>query len=222
MIFTNVSRLGDFLLLWPVASWYYKETGDRIHWVLSDNFPLYHKIEKIIMLQDMTEKVSYVNVGTNAGDINDWKFNPADFGINGDYYNFGFFSHPSEYMPNFYAKRYDFGVDYEFIINLGDENDYKNKNEYNVWIDSSPYREEKGKLKKYVPSESIELKSDFLSDAKLSKYASNVYCTMGGFTVLMDMCDVKCKIFAPRSLIYTSIKNGEHMYYRNNHEYFEL
>ena len=87
MIFTNVSRLGDFLLLWPVASWYYKETGDKIHWVLSDNFTLYHKIEKMLMMQKMTKKVSYVNVGTNAGDINDWKFNPFDFGISCDYYN---------------------------------------------------------------------------------------------------------------------------------------
>jgi hypothetical protein len=220
MIFTNVSRLGDFLLLWPVASWYYKETGDKIHWVLSDNFPIYRKIENLMMLQEMTKKVSYVDVGTNAGDTNDWKFNPSSFGIEGDYYNFGFFSHPQEYMPNFYAKEYGFGVDNDFVINLGDEESYKNKDEYAVWLEASSYWNTK--IKKYAPKNSIELNSDFVHDAKLAKYASDIYCTMGGFAVLMDLCNVKCKLFAERSLVYSSIVNGEHMYYRNEHEYFEL
>lgn len=215
MIFTSVSRLGDFLLLLPVASWYYKTYNEKIHWVLSENFPLYKKIEELLYLQNLTQKVSYVSVGTDAYNINHWKFNPADFGILGEYYNFGFtFGTVYKYFPYLYADMYNLGVDNNFIIDLKDR-DIKIKENYNVWLEASNHRGEIGKLKTIVPSNSIELKGDFIEDILLSKYASNRYFTMGGFMIIMDLMNIICNVYGSENLI-----NNAKGFYRNKHNYF--
>ena len=211
MIFTNVSRLGDFLLLLPVASWYYKKYNEKIHWVLSDNFSLYHKIEPLLLLQELTEKVSYVDVGTDAGNPNHWNFDPEQFGIDGDYFNFGFWGSIREYFPQFYARRYDLGVDNDFVINLGIPNI---KESYSVWIESSPYRNEFGKLRSIIPTNCKELKSDFISDALHAQSATEVFCTMGGFAIILDLCNIKCNIYATPEMI-----NDAFIYYRNPHNF---
>jgi hypothetical protein len=120
MIFTNVSHIGDFFLLWPVASWYYKNTGKKIHFVVSKNYYMYYIVENFLKAQPFTEKISYVDVASNALDLNCFTFNPENFGISGEYLNFGFWKHPDyhEYIPEFYAKKYNLGVDYDYIPTL--------------------------------------------------------------------------------------------------------
>lgn len=214
MIITNVSRLGDFLLTFPVASWIHKNQGEKIHFVLSDNFPLYKKIEPLIRLQPFVSDVSYVNVGTNAFDPTHWNFNPKQFGIEGNYLNMGFWEYPGKYLPQFYAEKYGLGVDNEFVFNLGDL-EVDTTEPYSVWIEASPYREEYGKLQQVIPPDCLELKSDFITDAIYAKHAKEVYTTMGGFLIILDLCNVKCKVFAPSNLL-----EAKHLYYRNQHEYY--
>lgn len=216
MIFSNVSRLGDFLLVLPVASWYYKKYGEKIHWVLSDNFPLYKKIEELVLMQEFSEKVSYVNVGTDAH--LDWKFDPAKFGIQGEYRNFGFWSTVDRYFPEYYAERYGYEVDNDFIINLGEYD--RTPLDYPVWIQSSPYRYEFGKFEQYIPENCIELTSDFITDARLATRATEVYCTAGGFTALLDLCNVKCNIYAQYNFIEQQRNKETNLYYRNEHNYY--
>jgi len=214
MIITNVSRLGDFLLTLPVASWIHKNQGEKIHYVLSDNFPIYKKVEPLLRLQPFVENVSYVNVGTNAFDPTHWCFDPKQFGIEGNYLNMGFWEYPGKYLPQFYAEHYGLGVDNEFVLSLGDTTVDKTE-PYSVWIEASPYREEYGKLKSIVPEDCIELTSDFISDALYAKNADCVYSTMGGFMIILDLMNVRCKVYAPMNLLET-----KYLYYRNDHEYF--
>ena len=35
MIFTHTGLMGDFVQTWPIASWYYKQTGEKITFVLA-------------------------------------------------------------------------------------------------------------------------------------------------------------------------------------------
>ena len=120
MIFTNVSFIGDFFMLWPVASWYYKTYNDKIHFVVSKNYYMYEKVKPFLEQQEFCEKVTLVDVGSDAWNLNNWSFNPADHGINGEYYNFGFVpgTHILKYMSEYYADLHGFDYDREMVLKL--------------------------------------------------------------------------------------------------------
>ena len=118
MIFTHAGKLGDFLLCLPVASYYYKTTGDKVHFVLPKGIPHIQKAISLLEYQDFTEKVSLIDFkihNFNCGG-QPWNINPADFGIEGEYKNFGYFSLPGKYVPEYYAQNTSLGVDYEYRI----------------------------------------------------------------------------------------------------------
>jgi hypothetical protein len=105
----------------PIASWYYKTQGQRIHWVLPKTFAPFTKIESLLRLQPMTANVTLVNHHIQflfGGQP--YKFDPADFGIGGDFINIGFRSHPDKFIPYFYAEEYGLGVDKDFVLELGE------------------------------------------------------------------------------------------------------
>lgn len=219
MIFTSVARLGDFLLITPIASWYYKTKGEKIHWVLSKNFNLYYSVEPLLRLQPFTENVSFVDVGTNAFKPEHWQFDPSKFGIQGEYRNFGFWIYPpvGKYMSDFYAEKYNFGVDKEFCLNI-DESTYAvdNAGEYDVYSEASIYRPDFGMIDKYVPENCIKLdiKRPLVENLVIAKHARDVYCPMNGFAILMDLCNKKCRIYALQEDLDTKRRC-----YRNEHDY---
>ena len=90
MIFTTVSYIGDHILTWPVASWYYKTHDVKIDWVCTKNYPMYDIIKPFLEMQEFTNSVTLVDVGTNAHYSEHWQFDPAELDIEGEYLNFGF------------------------------------------------------------------------------------------------------------------------------------
>ena len=46
-----------------------------------------------------------------------YQFNPATFGIEGEYYNFGFPRYPDKCLPAFYAEEYGLDYDRDFCLN---------------------------------------------------------------------------------------------------------
>jgi hypothetical protein len=217
MIFTSVSRLGDFLLLWPVASWYYKNTKDKIHWVLSENFKLYYTIEPLLRLQPFTQDVSFVNVGTDA--YKDYIFNPSDFNIKGEYKNFGFGVYPSiyKYMSEFYAEMHGYGWDKDFIINLGEFDRVNNEQDYTVYSEASSYRNDYGIINKYIPTNCIKIDQSrsLIENIAFAKNAKEVYSPYNGFAIIMDMINKQCKIYGP--ITDYEVKNRV---FKNQHEYY--
>ena len=111
MILTHCGKLGDFLYCLPIAEWLFRERGEKTHWVLPRAFEPFNYIEALLMLQPHCEKVTLVDhalVNFEAGG-QPYRFNPADYGVEGEYRNLGFRSYPNEYISAFYAKEHGLG-----------------------------------------------------------------------------------------------------------------
>lgn len=192
MIFTASSRLGDFFLTWPVASWYYKTHNEKIHWVLPDASNKYNehlfierknlqKIIKLLLYQDFTEKITYVPCGPS------WQINPSDYGIVGNYVNFGvWWTKGFDYISNIYAKKYDFGIDKDYVIKYR-KMDVPSFND--IWIETAPWRNNIGSLKNIIPPDAHELnqEDDIEYNINLAMNAKNVWTNGGGFAILLDL-----------------------------------
>lgn len=191
MIFTASARMGDFLLMWPVASWYYKTYNEKIHWVLPEATHEYgyhmfverqnlKKIENLLSYQDFTEKVSYVQCPPG------WQIDPGKYGIDGKYFSFGVWW-PIEYpyIPSVYARRYGLDFDKDFVIKYRkmDCPVYKD-----VWIETAVWRDNVGSLRNIIPHDAYELKheDDIEYNINIAMNAENVWTNGGGFTILMD------------------------------------
>jgi len=200
MIFTSHSNMGDFLFSWAVASWYYKTHGEKIHWVFpaanGKNCPVervlhYQKLNNLLSYQDFTEKISYVDAP--------WKpfWNPADFGIDGKYANFGIWERPYVYVSQFYADRYGYSYDPNFVIK------YRNIDvpvHDDVWIETAPWRDNVGSLKQVIPPNCYQMShgEDVEVNINIAAKAKNVWTNGGGFTILMDLCNISTIIYKTR------------------------
>jgi len=212
MIFTNISHIGDFFLLWPVASWYYKTTGNKVHFVVSKNYYMYKLVENFLRAQPFTEDVSYVDVQPNALDPNNFTFNPNDMGISGEYMNFGFWQHPQpdEYIPEFYAKHYGLGVDYEYIptlIEFDDEVIPKVTMEVAHQVDSYWPA-----WKASMPVDTVDLlkmNNSFEKNTWYSVKAKERHFGASASAVLMDLFNLPTNIYSIQGL-------QTRMYYKNN------
>lgn len=215
LIITSVSQLGDFLLIFPVASWIYKTYNRKIHFVLSDNFPIYKKAESLILCQDFTNKVSYVDVEPNSHKTEVFAFNPKKFGIDGEYINIGFYKYPDRYLSEFYASFFNLGVDYDYQLKLSlSLNDsYKDKR---VYIESSTYRCDFNEIFKYVTEEDVRLNiSDSVEyNCSLAYGAKEVLCSMNGFSVAMDLMKKPMSIYTTQDEI-----TRQHFYYKTQHNF---
>jgi hypothetical protein len=82
MIFTHTGLMGDFVQTWPIASWYYKQTGEKITFVLA-NVPCFKDIAELTLNQPFTKeivKVPHVVENYSMGG-QPYKFNPSNFGL---------------------------------------------------------------------------------------------------------------------------------------------
>jgi len=120
VILTHAGKLGDMLYSLMVGSWLHKKFGRQIHWVLPEGFGPFRYIENLLMAQEQTSRVTLVPHRIQNFDCGGqpYKFNPADYGIEGEYYNLGFRNSPNKFVPLFYAEEHGFGVDYDFTLNI--------------------------------------------------------------------------------------------------------
>ncbi len=212
MIFTNISWIGDFFLLWPVASGFHRDYGEKIHWVVSKNYYMYPIVEKVLRHQDFTENVSYVDIEPNAWSTEKWVFDPSKFGIEGDYLNFGFTNDVyGQYMPNYYASLYDITSNNNYVIKPIEFPDkvphkkvtmeiaHKKDTLWPIW-------------RSMMPDDVVELdyKNDpFELNLWYSMKAEERYFGCSSSPVLMDLMNLPCTVFAPRDF------GDGSMYYRN-------
>ena len=121
---THTGKLGDFYFSLPLASWLYKVSGRKIHWVLDANFVPFHKVESLLRLQEMTGDVTLVKLtdrhrGWGGVPVFD---NPNEYGLWFDtYYNTVFKSFPDKFVTQYFANNCTRGNwDRDFVLNLGD------------------------------------------------------------------------------------------------------
>lgn len=120
IILTHCGKLGDMLYCLPIASQLAKTRGCKIHMVLPGCFPPFRYVEALLMQQPFIEKVTFVDHACNwsghAGQP--YKFDPATFGIHGEYYNLGFRAYPDKFVTAFVAEEHKLDWDRDFTLNL--------------------------------------------------------------------------------------------------------
>jgi hypothetical protein len=218
MIFTNVSWIGDFFMLWPVASWYYKTHNEKIHFVVSQNYYMYEKVKKFLEHQDFCEKVTLIDIGSDAWNLNNWKFNPADFGIEGKYYNFGFVPGTSidVYMSEYYAKLNNLDYDHEMTLKLIDFPNTTIHSKVTIPVAhqlNGFWRQ----WKFMMPSDVVELDINLSFEENVYKayHADERHLGSSSLPIVLDMLGV-------RSTIYAGQGFPENVFFKQNHNIIKI
>lgn len=191
-ITTTFDRMGDFILCLPMVSAVYKATGEKTHFVFTEHFPLFRKLENLLRHQPFTSNVSYVNLplGHKYHEPAWRHYDPKQFGIDeGRNLNLGFFTWPPEdlYIGRFYAQQY--GLPFDEQIKLECPPIENCPEHEHVWIETEPYRATYRTLHKIIPPDAVELKhSDPLEyNIAVSLKAKNLWTNGGGFAVLLEL-----------------------------------
>ena len=210
MIFTSTGLMGDFVLTWPIASWYYKQTGEKITFVVPDA-PWSKGINELTMMQPFTEnliKIPY-NITDYSRGGQPYKFNPADFGIKGEYLNLGYRDYPREnWIPYYMAEEYGLGVDLDYVINVegkeGSTSDIVLNLPFLQTAEQKKIYNDCGKrewghymISNYVPSRAINLigKNGLYQDLVAMKNAQHTYVSESGLANIIDLMHINCTIY---------------------------
>lgn len=215
MIFTHTGLMGDFVQTWPIASWYYKQTGKKITFVLAD-VPCFKDIDQLLLKQPFTErliKVPHVVEHFGRGG-QPYKFNPSDFGVHGEYINLGFRGwpepevNPRNWAPYYVADEYGFDVDLDYVIEIDgipNSTDDIIINTFETPTDFYPKLYNDGNKKSwgefmllnYKPSRGKLLTpgKGLYYDLQLMKNAQHTYTSEGGMSVILDLMDINYTVY---------------------------
>ena len=191
--------MGDPMLFTPVASWYYKTTGEKFHWLLTTRFELYKKLEVLLRYQDFTSDITYFDYPMQHENPNFRSLTASDFGLSGDSINLCFALQTKSGKPlddpppvdrhitDHWAIMFEWGVDKDFVLKYPK---IECPSYENVWIEAAPYKDTFKLIQKIVPRGSIELKESDSIELKinLSMNAKNVWTSGGGWAAMMDLC----------------------------------
>ena len=212
MIFTHTGLLGDFIQTWPIASWYYQNTGQKIDFVVTDA-DCFKDIAELTLKQPFANSIRKVpfKVTDYGCGGQPYKFNPADFGINGEYINVGYPCYPQiehGWIPYLIASEHNFGVDENFVINIP----VKEAVNTDVLV-SKPFIIEQNQklqydglgkrewgvfmLSYFVPSsvKTISGKNGLYADLCQIKQASHTYVSEGGLSIILDLMDINFTMY---------------------------
>jgi hypothetical protein len=228
MIFTHTGLMGDFVLTWPIASWFFKTKGQKIDFVLPD-IPCFSQIDRLLLEQTFTNsltkipyKVSHYLCGGQP-----YKFNPENFGIKGEYRNLGFRSKPTfdKWCPYFIAAEHGFGVDEEFQIKI--HNTIKSNKIYAcppiIPTDKKLQFGLKKRLfgseiiSKITPSnaEFLSPENDLYFNLLLIKSGYHTYVSEGGLSIILDSMNVDYTVYCLEEFKPTE-PTKEKLYYKPN------
>lgn len=217
MIFTHTGKLGDFFLTLPIANWYYRTYGEKIHYVLSSDFYFFKTIiPDFIKYLPYVEKMTLVphKIEHYMEGGQPYKFNPADYGIEGKYFNLGYRKYPDKYISLFIAEEYDLNINYRNLINIAPNHSLNNYKLANYKVYTNEYDILSSKINK---EDFIELSFKDTLYTNISKMlgASEIRTYMSGFSILCDLLRPEC------TYIYTAI-DIEHYgpFFYKNHNYY--
>jgi len=216
MIFTNVSWIGDFFMLWPVASWYYKTHGIKIHFVVSKNYYMYEKVKTFLEYQDFCEKITLIDIGSNAWDKSNWIFDPKNYGIHGDYYNFGFYKGVDINMSEYYAQYNNLDYDKEMKLKLIEFSDaeipekvtikiaHQENGYWNSWRSMMPH-----------DIHELDLNDSFELNVYKAYHAKERHLGSSSLSIMMDMLNKPMTVYAGHGF-------PENVFYKNNHNIIKI
>lgn len=122
IILTHCGKMGDFFYCLPIASWLAKEWGVTIKWALAEAFLAFHYMEPLLKRLPFTESVTLTPnpVRDFEAGGQPYHFNPADYGLDGVYFNLGIRRYPDTFMTAYCAGEHGLGWDQEFTLDLGE------------------------------------------------------------------------------------------------------
>jgi len=208
MIFTHCGLLGDFMLSWPIASWYYKKTGEKIHFVLP-NIPCFSQVDSVLLKQPFTDKITRVDFKVDHFSMGGqpYNINPADFGITGEFVNLGFYEWPDEYCAKAMADEHGLGVDYDYVMEITvDENTPKFDkiiafpivDDYEITASEMTKRQwGKYMLENFCPRDChvLDLSKTLYENLQICKNSNHVYCSDGGISIALDLMRVSQTVY---------------------------
>jgi hypothetical protein len=121
LILTHCGKLGDFVYAWPIAAWLHRQTGRKIHWVLPQEFTPFRRVESLLLRQAFSERVTLVDfpVRSHACGGQPYRFNPAHYGIAGEYLNLGFRWWPNKFVTPYQAEEHGLGWEEDWVLDMG-------------------------------------------------------------------------------------------------------
>lgn len=121
LILTHCGKLGDLIYAWPIAAWLHRTTGRKIHWVLPRRFVPFQRVESLLLRQTFSERLTLVDFPVRCQGCGGqpYHFNPADYGVAGDYLNLGFRWWPNEFVTPFQAQEHGLGWDPDWVLDIG-------------------------------------------------------------------------------------------------------
>ena len=121
LILTHCGKLGDLVYTWPIAAWLYRQTGRKVHWVLPRGFGPFRRLENLLLLQEFSAQLTLVDFPVRCFGCGGqpYRFNPADYGVPGEYLNLGFRWWPREFATTYQAKEHGLGWEADWVLELG-------------------------------------------------------------------------------------------------------
>lgn len=188
IILTSAGKMGDFLYCLPVAQWLARHRDCKIHWVLPGSFNPFNFITPLLMKQGFTSRVTIVPYQVANFDCGGqpYKFNPADYGVSGEYYNLGFRSYPDKYVAAYYAEEHGFDYDRQFRLDIGPPPTVSS---------GEVLRSTEGAMAKLVPfATPMGTHEDLLTLAMRMAAAKEVNTWFCGVAILAAMCSIPVKV----------------------------
>jgi hypothetical protein len=187
---THCGKLGDFMYALPVAAWHYRKHGRKIHWVLPRCFPPFRQIESLLMLQEFSAAVTLVDfpVRDYGCGGQPYRFDPARYGVEGDYVNLGCRGFNDKFITAYMAEEYDFGWDPDWVLNLGNSKEFPRG-------EPALYTEQPG-----FPSDGprIDFSKDILYTARWMAASKERHCAFSGLAALLYFARVPFFLYRHR------------------------
>lgn len=203
IILTHCGKMGDFIYCLPIASWLAKERGVTIKWALAEAFPAFHYIERLLKQMPFTESVTLTPnpIRDFEAGGQPYRFNPADYGMKGEYYNLGIRHYPDTFMTAYCAGEHGLGWDADFTLDLGE-----------VESTDKILRGEQVEIAGMVPeSESYPIPMDLLEMARMLKAAKERHLWYSGPATILYMARI------PFYLYWEKGHPSRHLYLNENY-----
>lgn len=203
IILTHCGKLGDFLYCLPIASWLAIERGVTIRWALAYEFLPFRYIEALLKRIPFTEDVTLTNnyVRDFEAGGQPYHFNPADYGLEGPYYNLGIRIYPDTFMTAYCAGEYGLGWDPDFTLDLGE-----------VEPNDQIIRGEQLEIAELVPeSQPYDMPQDLLQLGRTLKAARDRYLWYSGPATLLYMARI------PFNLVWEKGHPSRDLYLNKNY-----
>ncbi len=189
LILTHCGKLGDFVYTWPVAAWLHRKTGRKIHWVLPRGFTPFRRVESLLLRQAFSHQVTLVDFPVRSYGCGGqpYRFNPADYGVSGEYLNLGFRWWPNKFVTAFQAEEHGLGWDEDWVLDVGREGEETERGAQRprAQAEIEPMVATEQACIPAAPEARLDLKQDVLDNVRRMAAARERHCFFSGMAAIL-------------------------------------